>query len=64
MGLQARKACTGGDQGIDDIEITMQVVELTTYRSFDFVVARLFLLGNIEEIGTRSSLVIARTVFT
>ena len=64
VGLQARKACTGGDKGIDGIEITLQVVDMTTYRSFDFAAARLFLLDNIEEIGRRSSSVIARTVFT
>jgi hypothetical protein len=62
VGLQGRKARAAGDQGINSIEIALQVVQLTTNRSFDFAAAWLFLLGNIEEVGTCFATVIARTV--
>ena len=64
VGLQARKACSGSDQGIDGIKIALQIVELTAYRSFNFATARLLLLGHIEEVGTCLSAVIAGTVLT
>jgi len=36
MGLQARKHCARGDQGIDSIKIPLQVVKLTVYGGFNF----------------------------
>jgi len=63
MGLQARKHCTRGDQGIDGIKIPLQVVELASYRGFYAATTRLFLFGNSEEIGTCLAAVISWSVF-
>ena len=63
VSLQGRKACARRDQSIDGIEITLQVVELTTYRDFYSAAAWLFLLGNTEEVGTCLAAVISGFVF-
>lgn len=47
MRLKSRKPCTRGDQGINGIKISLQVIELTAYRCFDFPATRLFLFGDI-----------------
>jgi len=63
VGRQARKACARGDQSIDGIEITLQVVELASYRGFYFSTTRLFLFGDSEEIGMCLAAVILGFVF-
>jgi hypothetical protein len=42
IGLQARKHCTRGDQGIDGIKISLQAVKLSAYGGFYFASLGLF----------------------
>jgi hypothetical protein len=49
MRRQARKLCARGDQGIDGIKITLQVVKLAAYCSFYLAAAWLLLFSDIEE---------------
>ena len=62
MGLQARKHCTRGDQGIDSIKITLQVVKLAAYSGLYFASPWLFLFGYIEKSSTSPTTIISGLV--
>ena len=62
MRLKSRRPCTRGDQGIDDIKILLQVIELTAYRCFDFSTTRFFLFGDIEKSRSYLTTIISRLV--
>ena len=62
MRLKSRKACTTGDQGINGIKVSLQVIELTAYRCMDFPTTRLFLFGDIEKSSTCPTAIVSRLV--
>jgi hypothetical protein len=62
MGLQARKHCARGDQGIDSIKIPLQVVKLTVYGGFYFASPWLSLFGYIEKSSTCPTTIISGLV--
>lgn len=64
MRLQAQKACTRDDQGIDGSTIPLQVVELAADGGDYLATEWLLLLGDIEELGTCPATVIAWSVLT
>jgi hypothetical protein len=64
MRRQARKLCARGDQGIDSIKITLQVVELAAYCCFYFAAAWLLLFGDIEESSACPPAIISGLVST
>ena len=63
MDLKSRKACTRGDQGINGIKISLQVVELAAYCGFDLPPAWPLLFGDIEESSTCFAPIVSRLMF-
>ena len=60
MRLKSRKPCARGDQGINGIKISLQVIELTAYRCFDFPATKLFLFGDIEKSSSCLTTIVSR----
>ena len=64
MRRQAQKLCARGDQGIDGIKITLQIVKLAAYCGFHLAAAWLLLFGDIEESSACSPPIISGPVLT
>jgi hypothetical protein len=63
MGLEAQKHCARGDQGIDSIKITLQVVKLAEYGGLYFASPWLFLFGYIEKSSMCPTTIISGLVY-
>jgi hypothetical protein len=64
MRRQARKLCTRGDQGIDGIKMTLQIVKLAAYCCLYLADAWLLLFSDIEESSACPPPIISGPVFT
>ena len=62
MHLKSRKTCATGDQGINGIKISLQVVELAAYCGVYFLSARLFLFGDNEKSRSCPTTIVSRRV--